>query len=279
MAKEEKFIMAGDCAIRVSDTRRGDRTIVLLHGYLESLDVWDEFTSLLAPSARVIAIDLPGHGVSEVKGETHTMEFLADTVRAALDTLDVQRAVLVGHSMGGYVALEFLRKYPDRLAGLVLLHSTPNADSEKKREDRLREIALIEGGKKELISKSFPHVGFAPQNRFRLSRYIQELSEQIVMTEDEGIVAILRGLRERRDLNDTMRNSSVPQLIILGRHDEYITPPVAEALVAAQPQAQVVWLENSGHMGFIEEPQTTADAILSFTGHLFPTQGTDTPTA
>lgn len=276
MAKEEKFIMAGDCAIRVSDTRRGDRTVVLLHGYLESLDVWDEFTALLAPSLRVVALDLPGHGVSEIKGEIHTMEFLADTVHAALDTLGIERAILVGHSMGGYVALEFLRKYADRMAGLVLLHSTPNADSEKKREDRLREIALIQGGKKELIAKSFPHVGFAPQNRFRLTRYIQELSEQIAMTEDEGIVAILRGLRERRDLNETMRTSSVPQLIILGRHDEYITPEVAEALVAAQPQAQVVWLENSGHMGFIEEPQLTADAILAFADRCFPPQA-ETP--
>ena len=111
-----------------------------------------------------------------------------------------------------------------------------------------------------------------PQNRFRLTRYIQELSEQIAMTEDEGIVAILRGLRERRDLNETMRTSSVPQLITLGRHDEYITPEVAEALVAAQPQAQVVWLENSGHMGFIEEPQLTADAILAFADRCFPPQ-------
>lgn len=271
--------MADNCAVRISDTRRGDRTIVLLHGYLESLDVWDEFTALLAPSVRVIAIDLPGHGVSEVKGEIHTMEFLADTVRAALDTIGVERAVLVGHSMGGYVALEFLRKYPERLNGLVLFHSTPNADSEKKREDRLREVALIEGGKKELIAKSFPHVGFAPQNRFRLTRYIQELSEQIAMTEDEGIIAILKGLRERRDLNETMRTSSVPQLILLGRHDEYITPEVADALVAAQPQAQVVWLENSGHMGFIEEPQLAAEAILAFVDRVSGPAPTGSPAA
>lgn len=279
MLQEEKFIMAGDCAVRISDTRRGDRTIVLLHGYLESLDVWDEFTALLAPSVRVIAIDLPGHGVSEVKGEIHTMEFLADTVRAALDTIGVERVVLVGHSMGGYVALEFLRKYPERLNGLVLFHSTPNADSEKKREDRLREVALIEGGKKELIAKSFPHVGFAPQNRFRLTRYIQELSEQIAMTEDEGIIAILKGLRERHDLNETMRTSSVPQLILLGRHDEYITPEVADALVAAQPQAQVVWLENSGHMGFFEEPQLAAEAILAFADRVSGPAPTGSPAA
>ena len=83
------------------------------------------------------------------------MEFMADTVHAAMETLGIGRAVVVGHSMGGYVALEMLRKYPEAFAGLVLFHSTPNPDSEKKREDRLREIHLIEGGKKELIARSF----------------------------------------------------------------------------------------------------------------------------
>lgn len=256
--------MAGDCAVRVSDTRRGERTVVLLHGYLESLDVWDGFTELLAPAVRVVAVDLPGHGVSEVKGAVHTMEFMADTVRAALRTLGVERAVAVGHSMGGYVALELLRKYSDALDGLVLFHSSPDADSERKREDRLREIALIEGGKKELIARTFPYVGFAPQNRERLAWAIGELAEQIAMTEDAGIVAVLRGIRERRDLNDAMRGSSVPQLLVFGRHDGYVTPEAAAEIIRRQPQARVRWLENSGHMGFVEEPERAAGLLKDF---------------
>lgn len=262
--------MAGDCAVRISDTHKGDCTIVLLHGYLESLDTWDEFTSLLSPKFRVVAIDLPGHGVSEVKGEIHTMEFLADTVHAALHVLGVEKAVLVGHSMGGYVALEYLRKYADFLSGIVLFHSTPNPDSEKKQNDRLREIELIRAGKKELLARSFPQIGFAPQNRERLDWAIEQLSEQICMTEEEGIVAILNGIRERTDLNDVMRTSNVPELILLGRHDEYITPEIAEKMLSDHPQAHVVWLENSGHMGFIEEPEASADAIISFVSEHCP---------
>lgn len=264
MLREEKFIMADGCAVRISDTLKGDDTIVLLHGYLESLDVWEDFTTLLSRQVRVFALDLPGHGVSEVKNEVHTMAFLADTVYAAMKSAGIDKAVIAGHSMGGYVALELLRRHPEAVAGLILFHSTPNADSEKKREDRLREIALIEGGKKELIAKSFPHIGFAEQNRRRLSSAIKELEEQIVMTEDEGIISILRGMRERDDLNEMMRASGVPQLIILGRHDEYITPESANKLIAEQPQAQVFWLENSGHMGFIEEPEASAQRIIEF---------------
>lgn len=256
--------MADGTAIRISDTGKGDCVAVLLHGYLESLDVWDDFTKLLSSRLRVVAVDLPGHGVSEVKGEIHTMEFLADTVHAAMETLNIPRAVIVGHSMGGYAALEVLRKYPETVAGLVLFHSTPDADTEKKRQDRLREIEIIKSGKKELIAKNFPAVGFAPQNRKRLAWAVEELAEQICMTEDEGVIAILRGMRERRDLNAVMRESLVPQMLILGRHDEYISQEAAEAVIAAHPRAKVVWLAGSGHMGFIEEPEKSAEAILSF---------------
>lgn len=260
----EKFIMAAGTAVRVSDTEKGDKAVVLLHGYLEALDIWEDFAKLLKRDARVVAIDLPGHGISEVKGDTHTMAFLADVVYGALRTLGIERALIVGHSMGGYVGLEFVRRHPEAASGIVLFHSTPNADSEKKKEDRLREIEIIQAGKKELIARSFPHVGFAPQNRRRFADEIEDLTEQIILTEDEGIVAILRGMRERDDLNDMLRESNVPQMAILGRHDEYITPEVAEKMIAAHPQMRAVWLENSGHMGFVEESEKSAEAILGF---------------
>lgn len=256
--------MADGTAIRVSDTKKGECAVVLLHGYLESLDVWDDFTSLLSPHVRVVAVDLPGHGVSEVKGEIHTMEFMADTVHAAMEVMNVPRAVIVGHSMGGYAALEVVRKYPQTVAGLVLFHSIADADTEKKRRDRLREIEIIRGGKKELIARSFPAVGFAPQNRQRLRWAVEELADQICMTEDEGIMAVLRGVRERSDLNDMLRESPVPQMALFGCHDEYVSQESAQAFAEGHPRAHVVWLADSGHMGFIEEPEKSAEAILSF---------------
>lgn len=259
-------------ALRIKETGSGDRNVVLLHGYLESLDVWDDFQRILSKQARVLSVDLPGHGISEVKGDVHTMEFLADTVHAAMLSQGMERAVVVGHSMGGYVALELLRNHPEALAGIVLFHSGPHADSEQKKQDREREISLIQGGKKELIARMFPQVGFAPQNRRRLAAEIEDLSEQIILTEDEGIVAILRGLMRRRDNNDTLHNSGVPQLFILGRHDEYITPEAATVVVGNHPQAQVEWLEESGHMGFVEEPARSMEIILAFLDKVYGAQ-------
>ena len=128
----EKFIMAGPTALHVCDSEQGERCVVLLHGYLESLLVWEEFVPLLYKRVRVVTLDLPGHGISEVKGEVHTMEFLADTVADGLRALGIERCTLVGHSMGGYVALAFLERHPEMLDGLVLLSSTPNADTPEK---------------------------------------------------------------------------------------------------------------------------------------------------
>ena len=128
----EKFMMAAGTALRVLDTEKGDTTVVLLHGYLEMIEVWEELAGALQANYRVVAIDLPGMGVSQVQGEVHTMEFMAEVLTGVLDKLQVERCFLVGHSMGGYVAEAFAAVHPERVQGLVLLHSTPNADTEHK---------------------------------------------------------------------------------------------------------------------------------------------------
>ena len=138
----EKFIMAAGTALRISDTLKGGTTVVLLHGYLESLEIWGDFMKELAMHYRILAIDIPGMGISQVRGEVHTMEFLADVLKGVLDKQGVERCFVVGHSMGGYVAEAFAAKYASMLQGLVLFHSTPNPDTEEKRENRRREIDL-----------------------------------------------------------------------------------------------------------------------------------------
>lgn len=277
----EKFIIANGCALRVSDTgwprvHKDDaeaaafpehKTIVLLHGYLESIEVWDGFTDLLKPWLRVVAVDLPGHGISEVKGEVHTMEFLADTVHDALRQLGIEKCVICGHSMGGYAALEFLRKYPEATESIILFHSVPFADTPEKKAQRDREIEVVQAGKKDLLAAGVIN-SFAPANRKRMANHIEELADQVFLTEDAGVLALLRGMEQRRDNNETLTASPVPQMFIFGRGDEFITPETVAEMIRLHPRATVAWLENSGHMGFVEEPQVAADAILRFVGSL-----------
>jgi len=108
--------------------------------------------------------------------------------------------------------------------------------------------------------------GFAADNRQRMADAIADLTEQVYLTEDDGIVALLNGMIARPDRNEMLRRSPVRQLFVFGRKDEYIPAAVAEQLAAAHPQAQVVWLADSGHMGFLEEPEAAAEALLRFVG-------------
>lgn len=259
----EKFIMAGQTPMHVADTERGERCVVLLHGYLESMLVWDEFADLLKTELRVITLDLPGHGVSMINGEVHTMEYLADCVAHTMDALGIDKYSVVGHSMGGYVALAMLDKYAKHLENIILLSSTTSADSQEKCDRRRREIELIKAGKKNTLARLVPHVGFAAQNVNRLKDYIEDIRELILISEDEGVIAILGGMIERKSRGEQLRDSGIPHLFIFGRHDYYIPQEVADEMIEQDPKAKVVWLEESGHMGFYEEPEKCAEAILN----------------
>ena len=142
----------------------------------------------------------------------------------------------------------------------------PKTAADEKKENRLREIKLVEAGKKDALARVAPEAGFAPENRPRMRDEIEDLVEQVFVTEDEGIAALLRGMIERPDRNEMLRRSAVRQLFIFGKHDGYIPLEKAEALAAAHPQARIAWLEHSGHMGFLEEPEITARALLDFMG-------------
>ena len=259
----EKFIMAGETPMHVADTERGEQCVVLLHGYLESMLVWDEFVDLLKKDLRVVTLDLPGHGVSMINGEVHTMEYLADCVALTMDALGIDKYSVVGHSMGGYVALAMLDKYAKHLENITLLSSTTSADSQEKCDRRRREIELIKAGKKNTLARLVPHVGFAAQNVNRLKDYIEDIRELILISEDEGVIAILGGMIERKSRGEQLRDSGIPHLFIFGRHDYYIPQEVADEMIEQDPNAKVVWLEESGHMGFYEEPDKCAEAILN----------------
>ena len=260
----EKFTIANECVTLVCDTQKGDKTVVLLHGYLESLNVWDELTDLIKREVRVIALDLPGHGVSEVVGEVHSMEFLADVVADVMRGQEVERATIVGHSMGGYVAMAMLERHPEMVEGIVMLHSTPYADSEEKKANREREIKLIKSGKKDTLAALTPAQGFAADNVKYFRSDIEGLAEQIYLTDDDGICALLRGMMERPDRSKLLQECKLPKLLIYGCKDNYISREVAERVIGENPDAQVVWLENSGHMGFIEQEDETAQALIDF---------------
>ncbi|MGW8316551.1 MAG: alpha/beta fold hydrolase [Bacteroidales bacterium] len=246
--------------IRYEDQGNG-ACIVLLHGYLETGEIWKDFAERLGRNFRVIVPDLPGHGQSGTWGKVHTMEELAGAVKAVLEEERIEKILLVGHSMGGYVTMAFADLHPEALYGYVLFHSTCFADSEDKKRNRQREISLVLCGKKcQIVNVNIPK-GFANENVERLKDQVEKARNIALENPDEGIVAMLNGMIQRPDRTRVLQDSSLPLLLIGGMEDNYIPVEVFEKLVSLAPHARVLRLSGSGHMGFIEEPEQAADAI------------------
>lgn len=135
-------ILYKNTKISYSDTGKGN-AVVLIHGFLENKMMWQDLVLDLSKKNRIITIDLLGHGETECLGYVHSMEENADVVQAVLSKLRIRKAIFVGHSMGGYVALAYAELYPENVRGLVLQNSTSKADSEERKANRNRAIKAV----------------------------------------------------------------------------------------------------------------------------------------
>lgn len=242
----------------------GPETIVLLHGYLESVEIWNGFADLLSKECRVLMIDIPGHGQSGVVAPEHSMNLMAGAVREVLDFMDIPSCYLAGHSMGGYVALACLANFPERIKGLCLLHSTPFADTEEKKKNRDREIDLIREGKLPVIcSINIPN-GFASDNLSRMKDEVERAIHIATQSSPLGTIALLEGLKTRPDQQELFFSATLPILVVLGRKDNYISYETFESKARQTRNGQLITLENSGHQSFLEEPGATANALLNW---------------
>jgi pimeloyl-ACP methyl ester carboxylesterase len=249
--------------IYCSDAGKG-APILLIHGYLESSEVWNGFGEKLAAKFRVISVDLPGHGLSDVYGETHTVEFMATMIKELLDKLGINKACLIGHSLGGYVSLAFLELFPDSLSGYCLFHSQPLPDTPETIEKRMLEITVVQSGGKELIYPDNVIRMFANSNLERFSDALQRSKEIASQIQGEGIIAVLNGMMARPSRLSVMEEGRVPCLWILGAMDNYIPCDIIQTRVNLPSNARVVALTNSGHMGFVEEEDKAVKVITEF---------------
>jgi pimeloyl-ACP methyl ester carboxylesterase len=264
----EKFITCSGIPVRIATYGKppceGGEALLLLHGYMESLEVWGNFAAPLGKKMYTITLDLPGHGLSGAHPEVNSMELMADVAHEACLELCAEKVAVVGHSMGGYVALALAKKHPALVSRLCLMHSTPNADTEEKMLQRDREMALIAEGKKELLALQSIPMMFAADNVSRLYEPLADLATCALIADDAGTIASLRGMKAREDMNDFLKTFGKPLLFVFGKKDRYISWETAKALMERFPHAQTLVLENSGHAGFIEEEEATLSAVAAF---------------
>lgn len=236
---------------------------VLLHGFTESLEIWNDFSEKLSKTFRVLCVDLPGHGRSANLDEVHAMELMAETVQAVLAFCRISQCVMVGHSMGGYVALAIADLYPEMLKGLVLFHSQADADDEEARRNRDRTIALVKMNRAGFINQFIPDL-FAPENQERLSREIEVLKNQAGSISGKGLAAALEGMKMRKGRRELLSGLTIPVCFIAGKKDTRI--PFSKVLeqIALPKHAEALLLDNVAHMGYLEAPAITLAAIRDF---------------
>jgi pimeloyl-ACP methyl ester carboxylesterase len=238
--------------------------VVLIHGYLESAEVWSNFAHRLAKKFRVISIDLPGHGHSDIYEKIHSMELMATSINSLLNAIGIQQVFLTGHSLGGYISLAFLEHYPERLIGYCLFHSHPFADTIEAHQKREREIRLVNAGKKFLMYPENVKKMYADINLEKFSAELERSKKIASEIRAEGIVAVLKGMMVRPSRLSIMEKGIVPCLWILGSMDNYIPCDEIQKKVKLPENAELVILKNSGHLGFIEEEERSVEVITGF---------------
>ena len=254
------FVLYRNAQIHFTETGKGT-AVVLLHGFLENTSMWNSTVALLSKKYRVIAIDLLGHGQSENLGYVHSMELMAEAVQEVLCHLKIRKSFLIGHSMGGYVALAFAELFPDNVKGLCLLNSTTRADSQEKQFARNRVIQMVKENHKSFIRNSIPML-FRSRNRKLFREQINEVKKEALKTSKQGIVAALEGMKIREDREVLLHFGPYAKLMMIGDKDPVLK--LDDLLQQVVDTDTKLIRFSEGHMSHIENKEEMLAGLSDF---------------
>lgn len=236
--------------------------VLLVHGFGEDGEIWHNQWDQL-PGFRLLIPDLPGSGRSQLTADL-SMEGMATTLRNLLAHEGIERCVLIGHSMGGYISLAFLEQYPELVTALGLFHSSAFADSESKKETREKGIAFVQKfGAALFLETATPNL-YAPENKTEEKGLVQAHLNLVKDASLEALEAYYRAMMARPDRTHLLRDNKIPFLFVLGKYDQAV--PLADGLQQAHLPllTDVHLLQHSGHMGMVEEPQESNKLMQEF---------------
>lgn len=240
--------------------------ILFLHAFPLNRTMWTgAMVSLLDEQRyRLVSLDWRGFGESEIPPGISTMESFADDIAGIMDALGMQDAILCGLSMGGYATFAFLRKYPQRVRGLILADTKPGADNEegKARRESVAQLVLSEGTSA-IADLQIPNL---------LSVYTRQHSPEVEMrvrqmigaATTEGIAAASRGMAQRSDSTDLLSSIICPTLVLVGEQDSLTPPAVASDYARKIPNAQFATIPHSGHLSNLEQPEAFLHVVRNF---------------
>lgn len=237
------------------------RAVVLLHGFLENINMWSEVKKELSKKNRIICIDLLGHGATDNLGYIHSMEEQAEMVKFVLNSLKLRKYILIGHSMGGYISLALAELYSKNLKGICLMNSSALPDSEERKINRDRAIEAVKYKSEIFVKMAIPNL-FSEDNVDRFKYEIEQVTQEALQISSQGIIAALEGLKTRKDYSGLYHTLKIPIQMIIGKKDpalDYIS------LIDQTKGTEVNVVEfPDGHMSHFENKYDLIDALKSF---------------
>jgi 3-oxoadipate enol-lactonase len=247
--------------INLSFVRRGKGTpLLLVHGFPLDSSSWNEILPMLENKFDIIAADLRGFGRSSTIETPYTISDMADDLAGLLDNLKIEKTVIAGHSMGGYVALAFAKKYPNRVSGLGLISSQAVGDPPDRKEGRYKTAReVVEKGVGVVVEAMTPKLS----SDVRVQAFVREV---IGKQSAAGVVGALKAMAEREDQTSILSTFNFQIVLIHGGDDALIPTDRSREMKELLPSAQYTEIKGAGHMPMMEFARETADALLALAG-------------
>jgi len=247
------------------DVHGSGQTLLLIHGFPLSGRLWEPTIERLSDAAQLIVPDLRGMGRS-TPTPSATMRDYVDDLVALLDDLGQKRpVVLIGLSMGGYVAFDFVRRHSARVRGLVLVDTRAEADTAAARANRVAMIEQVRANGSGVVANALIEKLFAPEAPPALKTGWNRIMAE---TDPKGVIAALEAMADRPDSMKTLENIKVPTLIVVGEHDQITPPDAAREMAARCPAARLLVVPGAGHMTPVEAPDAFAEALRTYLDEL-----------
>lgn len=238
--------------------------ILCVHGFCEQSEMWKHWIDVWPEGLRpVLCPDLPGFGQHASLPVPESMEEMARWMATWLDEKGIKRVIWIGHSMGGYAGAAFASAFPERTEALVMFHSTFRADSEEKKVNRRKTIAFVQEHGPDLFLKQFTPLLFN-QGKSIHPEWLEMASAWVKNTPSTSIISASRAMMSRRDYTDWLQKTDIPVCIIAGVGDAHIPYRDLIAQAGLMKRGSLVLLEQSGHLGMLEEAQNSAEAVRAF---------------
>ncbi len=255
-------------------TGTGPRALVLLHGFPFDHTMWQPQIRDLESAARIVAPDLRGMGRSGIApGGSASMRTHAEDVVAWMDAQKIERAAIAGLSMGGYLAFELWRLARERIAGLALLDTKAEPDSDESKAGRTKTKDAIARGGMEAVADAMLEKALGKTTRATRPAVVEHVRRMILSTKPEGAMAATDALRDRPSSVDTQAEIDVPVIIAVGDEDELTPPHFSHAMAARIPGAELRIVKGSGHVSSLESPAEVTAALRDLLDRAFPDGG------